>query len=98
MQGVMISELRQNEHLVRLVTPEVRWVIEVIISEPGVRAIAVLEGGLEVSGDLGLCLPGTCSGRCFTLHVRTQVIGDVRNMSHDLAKRANVLGGPVAVL
>ena len=43
MQGVMISDLRQDEHLVRLGTKEVRWVIEVRIGEPGVHAIAVIE-------------------------------------------------------
>ena len=43
MQGVMISDLRQDEHLVRLGAEEVRRVIEVRIGEPGVRAIAVVE-------------------------------------------------------
>jgi hypothetical protein len=43
MQGVMISDLRQNEHLVRLDAKEVRRVIEVRICEPGIRAIAVIE-------------------------------------------------------
>ena len=41
MQGVMISDLRQDEHLVRLGAPEVRRVIEVRIGEPGVHTIAV---------------------------------------------------------
>ena len=47
MQGVMTCKLRQDEHLVRIVAPEVRRVIEVRISEPGVRAIAVLECALR---------------------------------------------------
>jgi hypothetical protein len=36
-------DLRQDEHLVRLVAPEIRRVIEVRIVEPGVHAIAVVE-------------------------------------------------------
>ena len=47
MQGVMISDLRQEEHLVRLEAKEVRRVIEVRICEPGVHAIAVLERALR---------------------------------------------------
>jgi hypothetical protein len=43
MQGIMISDLRQEEHLVRPVAKEVRRVIEVHIGEPGERAIAVVE-------------------------------------------------------
>jgi hypothetical protein len=41
MQGVMICDLRQDEHLVLLGAEEVRRVIEVRIAEPGVHAIAV---------------------------------------------------------
>jgi hypothetical protein len=37
MQGVMICDLRQDEHLVRLGAPEVRPVIEVRIGEPGLE-------------------------------------------------------------
>ena len=48
MQGVMISDLRQDEHLVRLDAKEVRRVIEVRIGEPGVHAIAVIERAFEV--------------------------------------------------
>jgi hypothetical protein len=54
MQGVMVSELRQDKHLVSLEAPEVRRVIEVRIGEPGVHAIAVGEGAFEVGNDLGL--------------------------------------------
>jgi hypothetical protein len=54
MQGVMISDLRQDEHLVRLGAPEVRRVIEVRIGEPGVHAIAVIERAFEVGHDFGL--------------------------------------------
>ena len=56
MQRIMIWELRHDEHLVRLVTPEVRRVLEVVIREPRVRAIAVGERSLEVGDDLGLGL------------------------------------------
>jgi hypothetical protein len=54
MQCVMISDLGQNEHLVRLGAKEVRWIIEVRIGEPGVHAIAVIERAFEVGRDLGL--------------------------------------------
>ena len=46
MQGIVISGLRQDEHLVRLVAKEVRRVIQVSIGEPGVHAIAVIEQAL----------------------------------------------------
>jgi len=36
-QGVMICDLRQDEHLVRLGAPEVPRVIEVRIGEPGLE-------------------------------------------------------------
>jgi hypothetical protein len=69
-QGVMISDLRQNEHLVRLDAKEVRRVIEVRIGEPGVHAIAVIECAFEVGLDLGLrTLCGGSAGRRFTLDV-----------------------------
>ena len=54
MQGVMISGLRQDGHLVRLDAEEVRRVIEVRIGESGVHAIAVAECAFEVGDDLGL--------------------------------------------
>ena len=57
MQGVMISDLRQNEHLVRLDSEEVCRVIEMRIGEPGVQAIAVIERAFEVGLDLGLLKP-----------------------------------------
>src|SRR5271154_986511 len=70
MQGVMISDLRQNEHLVRLVAKEVRRVIEVRIGEPGVHAVAVIERAFEVGLDLGLrTLRGSRGGVRFTLGV-----------------------------
>ena len=70
MQGVMISDLRQDEHLVRLDAPEVRRVIEVRIGEPGVHAIAVAERAFEVGYDLGLrTLRGSRAGGRFTLGV-----------------------------
>jgi hypothetical protein len=70
MQGVMISDLRQNEHLVRLDAKEVRRVIEVRIGEPGVHAIAVSERAFEVGLDLGLrALRGSRSGGRFTFGV-----------------------------
>src|SRR5580704_4412702 len=99
MQGVMISGLRQDEHLVRLEAPEIRRVIEVSIGESGVHAIAVIERAFEVAYDLGLrTLRGTRGGGRFTLGVCTQIVGYIRHMSYDLAKRANVLCRPVAVL
>src|SRR6202020_1614932 len=68
MQGVMISDLRQNEHLVRLEAPEVRRVIEVRIGEPRVHAIAIIERAFEVGDDLGLrTLRGCRGGVRFTL-------------------------------
>ena len=70
MQGVMISDLRQNEHLVRLDAKEVRRGIEVCIGEPGVHAIAVIERAFEVGLDLGLrTLRGSRAGGRFTLDV-----------------------------
>ena len=66
MQGVMICELRQDEHLVRLDAKEVRRVIEVRIGEPGVHAIAVTERAFEAGHDLGLRSRG---GVRFTLDV-----------------------------
>src|ERR1700691_3071176 len=70
MQGVMISDLRQNEHLVRLGAKEVRRVIEVRIGEPGVHAIAVIERAFEVGRDLGLRdLRGSRDGVRSTLDV-----------------------------
>jgi hypothetical protein len=54
MQGVVISDLRQDEHLVRLEAKEVRGVIEVRIGEPGEGAIAVIERAFEVGNDLSL--------------------------------------------
>src|SRR5580693_9263699 len=70
MQGVMISVLRQDEHLVRLDAKEVRPVIEVSIGEPGVHAIAVKERAFEVGYDLDLrTLRGSRSGGRFTLGV-----------------------------
>jgi hypothetical protein len=70
MQGVMISDLRQNEHLVRLEAKEVRRVIEVRIGEPGVHAIAVIERAFEVGLDLGLrTLRGSRAGGRFTFDV-----------------------------
>src|SRR5580704_13055556 len=70
MQGVMISDLRQNEHLVRLEAKEVRRVIEVRIGESGIHAIAVIERAFEVGLDLGLrTLCGSCAGGRFTLDV-----------------------------
>jgi len=54
MQGFMISDLRQNEHLVRLEAKEVRRVIEVRIGEPGVHAIAVPDRILLSLEQLGL--------------------------------------------
>ena len=99
MQGVMTCKLRQDEHLVRIVAPEVRRVIEVRISEPGVRAIAVLECAFEVGDDLGLrTFLGSYDGARFILGVCTQIVGNIRHMIQDLGKRANVLCRPVAVL
>src|SRR5271155_3876352 len=70
MQGIMISDLRQDEHLVRLVAPEVRRVIEVRIGEPGVHAIAVAERAFEVGNDLRLrTLRGSRGGGRLTLDV-----------------------------
>jgi len=70
MQGVMISDLRQDEHLVRLDAKEVRRVIEVRIGEPGVHPIAVIERAFEVGRDLGLRnLRGSRHGVRFPLHV-----------------------------
>ena len=70
MQGVMISDLRQNEHLVRLDTKEVRRVIEVRIGEPRVYAIAVIERAFEAGHDLGLRTRlGSRGGGRFTLDV-----------------------------
>lgn len=43
-------------------------------------------------------LSGCRRGEALTLHVRAQIVRDVRSMSHDLAKPANSLRGPVAVL
>lgn len=66
-QRVMISELRQEEHLVRLDAKEVRRVVEVRIGEPGVHAIAVLERAFEVGHDLALrTLPGSRGRGRFT--------------------------------
>src|SRR5580693_9821316 len=68
MQGVMISDLRQDEHLVRLGSKEVRRVIEVRIGEPGVHAIAVIERAFQVGHDLGLrTLRSSRAGGLFTL-------------------------------
>src|SRR6204780_2283676 len=70
MQGVMISDLRQNEHLVRLEAEEVRRVIEVRIGEPGVHAIAEIERAFEVGHDLGLrTLQRSRAGGRFTFDV-----------------------------
>ena len=70
MQGVMICDLRQDEHLVRLEAKEVRRVIEVRIGEPGVHGIAVIERAFEVGLDLGLLtLRGSRAGGRFTLDV-----------------------------
>ena len=70
MQGVMICDLRQDEHLVRLDAPEVARVIEVRIGEPGVHAVAVAERAFEVGHDLGLrTLHGSHCGGRFTLCV-----------------------------
>ncbi len=70
MQGVMISDLRQEEHLVRLVAKEVRRIIEVRIGEAGVHAIAVGERAFEVGNDLGLrTLRGRRGGVRYTLGV-----------------------------
>jgi hypothetical protein len=70
MQGVMISDLRQNEHLVRPETKEVRRVIEVRIGEPGLHAITVVERAFEVGDDFGLgTIHGSRGGRRFTLGV-----------------------------
>ena len=70
MQGVMISDLRQNEHLVRVDAEEIRRVIEVRIGVPGVHAIAVIERALEVGRDLGLrTLRGSRAGSRFTFGV-----------------------------
>jgi hypothetical protein len=70
MQGVMISDLRQDEHLVRLEAKEVRRVIEVRIGVPGVHAIAVVERAFETGHDLGLrTLRGSRGGGRFTLGV-----------------------------
>ena len=52
MQGVMISHLRQYEHLVRLEAEEIRRIIEVRIGEPRVHGVAVGERAFEVSDDL----------------------------------------------
>ena len=69
-QGVMICDLRQDEHLVRFGAPEVRRVIEVCIAEPGVHTIAVVERTFEVGHDLGLrTLHGSRGGERFTLGV-----------------------------
>src|SRR5271154_1168458 len=70
MQGVMICDLRQDKHLVRLGAPEVRRVIEVRIGEPGVDAIAVIERAFEAGHDLGLrTRRGSRGGGRFTLDV-----------------------------
>ena len=70
MQGVMISDLRQEEHLVRLEAEEVRRIIEVRIGEPGVHAIAVVERTFEVGHELGLrTLLGRRGGGRFPLGV-----------------------------
>src|SRR5580700_6058713 len=54
MQGIVISDLRQDEHLVRLDAEEVRRGVKVRIGEPRVHSVAVPERGLEVGRDLGL--------------------------------------------
>ena len=70
MQGVMIPNLRQDEHLVRLEAKEVRRVIEVRIGEPGVHAIAVVECAFEVGDNLGFrTLRASHGGGRFTLGV-----------------------------
>src|SRR5580700_4927968 len=70
MQGVMISDLRQDEHLVRLDAEEVRRVVEVRIGEPGVHAVAVPERAFEVGHDLGLrTLRASRGGSRFTFDV-----------------------------
>ena len=70
MQGVVVSDLRQDEHLVRLDAKEVRRVIEVRIGEPGVHAIAVIERAFKVGDDLGLRNLRGSRGRVrFTLDV-----------------------------
>ena len=70
MRGVMISRLRQDEHLVRLESPEVRRVIEVSIGEPRVRDIAVAERAFEVGYDFCLRTPrASRGGGRFTLGV-----------------------------
>jgi hypothetical protein len=70
MQGVMICDLRQDEHLVGPGAKEVRRVIEVRIGEPGVHAIAVIERAFEVGHDLRLrALRGSRGGVRFTLDV-----------------------------
>jgi hypothetical protein len=69
-QGVVVSDLRQNEHLVRLDAKEVRRVIEVRIGEPGVHAIALIERAFEVGLDLGLrTLRASPAGARFTFDV-----------------------------
>ena len=70
MQGVMISDLCQDEHLVRFGIEEVRRGIEVRIREPGVHAVAVIQRSFEESHDFGLRnLRGSRDGIPFTLHV-----------------------------
>jgi hypothetical protein len=59
-EGVMVSDLREDEHLVRPEAEEVRGVIEVRIGEPCVHAIAVGERAFDVGDDLGL---GSLRGR-----------------------------------
>ena len=54
MQGVMIPDLRQNEHLVRFDAKEIRRGIEVRIGETGVHAIAVVECAFDIGRNLGL--------------------------------------------
>ena len=99
MQGVMISDLRQEEHLVRLEAKEVRRVIEVGVGVPGVHAIAVFEAAFETGHDLGLrILRGSRGGGRLTLRVGTQDVGYIGHVIQELGKRANVLRWPVAVL
>jgi len=70
MQGVMISDLRQDEHLVCLEAEEVRRVIEVSIGESGVHAIVIVERTFEVGHELGLrALRGRRGGGRFPLSV-----------------------------
>jgi len=86
----MIADLGQDEHLVGLEAKEVRWVVEVRIGEPGVRAIAVGERAFDVGHDLGLgALRGSHGVReIFALGVGAQNVGDISHMRYDLAKRA----------